>query len=90
MKWACVRSNFFISPKKKHTHILYCTGGVHAYSEDDIKCTFCGKLFATPGSKTRHIVTVHQKVEPHQCDICFRFYKNKNSLSAHKANHKVV
>ena len=68
-------------------YILH-SGGGYDYSEEDIKCTFCGKVFATPGSKTRHVVTVHQKVEPHQCDICLRFYKNKNSLSAHRASHK--
>jgi len=62
-------------------------GGAYDFNEEDIKCTFCGKTFATPGSKNRHVLTVHQKVEPHQCDICHRFYKNKNSLSAHRATH---
>lgn len=57
----------------------------YEYIEEDVKCRFCGKAFSTPGSRHRHEMTVHHKSEPLQCEICKGFYKNKNSLTAHKS-----
>ena len=62
--------------------------GISEFSEEDLRCNFCGKTFATSGSKTRHILTVHQTADPHQCTICLRFYENKNSMTAHMATHR--
>jgi len=55
-----------------------------------LKCNYCEKSFATSGSRRRHVDTVHSQVEPHQCDLCQKYYKNKNSLTAHMATHRRV
>lgn len=49
------------------------------------------KVFGDNKVLKRHIRDLHEEVNalPIQCDLCFKFFKNKNSLGSHKAkSHK--
>lgn len=50
-----------------------------------IQCEFCGQQFTAEASKKRHMRDQHTLVEPQTCEICFKTFKNKNSLVNHKA-----
>ena len=45
----------------------------------------CGKTFSTQGAFTKHIINVHQCDTPkHECNICGRMFKKKESMQKHR------
>ena len=71
--------------------LIYSILGFQAStSENEFSCNEYGKSFSGDWSLKRHITTVHVATEKQQCPFCMRFYKNKNSLTAHMNSHKQI
>lgn len=51
-------------------------------------CPHCKAKFYYLSTYNTHIENVHSEDRPHQCDICQKSYKKKDSLKRHKLMHK--
>ena len=84
LKWKPVTSPPFRRPHERRKKL-----STQESEGVDLKCTFCGKVFANRGSMMRHKRDQH--LEPHNtvvCDICGKVCKNKNCLITHRSvNH---
>lgn len=51
-------------------------------------CNECGASFPKRGNLARHVQTVHLKLKPFQCEICFARFGYKNHLKRHQVVHQ--
>ena len=47
-------------------------------------CTICSKSFTRKATLKSHILTVHEKQRPYECDVCLKKLASPSSLSRHK------
>ena len=50
--------------------------------ENKTQCHICKKFISTSYLKT-HIASMHEKLEPYQCQICHHLYRYKSTLRIH-------
>ncbi|KAH8420907.1 hypothetical protein KR222_009082 [Zaprionus bogoriensis] len=58
-----------------------------AKDKADNACSYCPKLFTTPGALKRHIMCIHENVKPFICDCCGKGMKTITALNEHKLVH---
>lgn len=52
--------------------------------ESGVHCSACGKQFANPTNRQRHMDNIHGKDQgPFQCPLCLKLAKNRHSLDYH-------
>ena len=47
-------------------------------------CSECLKLFTRSANLRNHILTVHEKQKPYECDVCSKNLSSLSSLIRHK------
>ena len=53
------------------------------------QCNICGKRFANPGNKKRHMM-IHSGKKPFKCEICCRAFTDISNMRTHHKRHKHV
>ncbi|TLY45434.1 MAG: hypothetical protein E6K54_08790 [Gammaproteobacteria bacterium] len=48
------------------------------------QCSECLKLFTRSANLRNHILTVHDKLKPYECDVCSKKLSSLSSLIRHK------
>ena len=58
------------------------------HNREIVSCKFCGRNFKSKEYLQIHTRDLHSyNPKEHQCDICFKTFRRKYSLSAHKEIH---
>ena len=52
-------------------------------------CPYCLKEFREKRVLKVHVRDIHENTQTHQCEMCYKLFKNKNTLANHKSlSHK--
>ena len=54
--------------------------------KQDLKCTFCDKLFNNKTNLTVHL-RMHNNIRPHQCPYCEKSFTQKSTMRTHLRTH---
>mmetsp|Transcript_7924 Transcript_7924/g.15493 ORF Transcript_7924/g.15493 Transcript_7924/m.15493 type:complete len:128 (-) Transcript_7924:181-564(-) len=58
----------------------------NAWKESKLTCKICLKVFATGGSRARHMRT-HENKRPYGCDVCGKRFRQNSHLKRHARLH---
>ena len=47
-------------------------------------CEICGHDFASPASKRRHVLAIHENIRPFECQICGKTFTRNELLRGHQ------
>ena len=47
-------------------------------------CEICGHDFASPASKRRHVLAIHENIRPFECQICGKTFTRNANLRGHQ------
>ncbi|KAH8381575.1 hypothetical protein KR093_008675 [Drosophila rubida] len=81
----CKRCNTFFATE--HQLTAHYRSHMPAKDKADNACSYCPKLFTTPGALKRHIMFIHENVKPYICDCCGKGMKTITALNEHKLVH---
>ncbi|KAH8311261.1 hypothetical protein KR044_005267 [Drosophila immigrans] len=81
----CKRCN--ASFTTEHQLTAHYRSHMPAKDKADNACSYCPKLFTTPGALKRHVMFIHENVKPYICDCCGKGMKTIAALNEHKLVH---
>ncbi|XP_060650502.1 zinc finger protein weckle [Drosophila nasuta] len=81
----CKRCKTFFATENQLT--AHYRSHMPAKDKADNACSYCPKLFTTPGALKRHIMFIHENVKPYICDCCGKGMKTITALNEHKLVH---